>query len=185
MESFVNTACQPISGGLGWSSMTLVGRYLRRAVKNGGDKEARYGMLLASTLGLMTMNSTRVGPAHALAAPLGSWGSGLHHGLVIAILLPSVMAFNCLAAPERYAAVAAALGVPVEGKSVQEAAKMSVEAVRQLNADIGIPADFKQFNIAKDSIDRIIDEAMKSGNLLVNPRKVARTDLEKILRDLL
>lgn len=182
MECFVNTACQPISGALAWGSMTLVGRYLRRAVKDGTDKEARYGMLLASSMGLMAMDSTRVGPAHALSIPLGSWGTHLHHGLLIAVLLPPVMEFNALAAPERYASVARALGEQVDGMPAEKAALRSVEAVKKLNADIGIPADLKAFNVKSDSVDRILDEAMKSGNLLVNPRKVERADLEKILR---
>ena len=185
MECFVNTACQPISGSLAWGSMTLVGRFLRRAVKDGTDKEARYGMLLASTLGLMAMDSTRVGPAHALAMPLGSWGTNLHHGLLIGVLLPEVMEFNHLAAPDRYASVARALGEPVDGKPVEVAAKMAVDAVRRLNADIGIPRDLKQYGVPQDSVDRILDEAMKSGNLPVNPRKVERSDLEKMLRKLI
>jgi alcohol dehydrogenase class IV len=185
MECFVNTACQPISGSLAWGSMTLVGRYLRRAVKDGTDREARYGMLLASTLGLMAMDSTRVGPAHAISIPLGSWGTHLHHGLLIAILLPPVMAFNCEAAPERYAAVARALGESVEGLPAVEAAHRSVEAVRRLNADIGIPPDLKQFNVPANLIDPILDEAMKSGNILVNPRKISRDDLAAILNEVL
>ena len=185
MECFVNTACQPISGALAWGSMTLVGKYLRRAVADGTDKEARYGMLLASTMGLMAMDSTRVGPAHALSIPLGSWGTRLHHGLLIAILLPPVMAFNAPAAPGRYASVARALGEAVDGLPAEEAALKAVEAVRRMNADIGIPADLKAYNVPEDSVDRIIEEAMKSGNLLVNPRKVEAADLEKMLRDLM
>ena len=185
MECFVNTACQPISGSLAWGGMTLVGRYLRRAVADGTDKEARYGMLLASTLGLMAMNSTRVGPAHALSIPLGSWGTHLHHGLLIAILLPPVMAFNVSAAPERYASVARAMGVQTDGMALPEAAAASVDEIKKLNADIGIPADLKSYNIAEKLVDPILDEAMKSGNLLVNPRPVERPDLEKMLRSLL
>ena len=50
--------------------------------------------------------------AHALAMPLGSWDLKIPHSIAIAVMLPVVMEFNCTAAPERFVAVARALGEP-------------------------------------------------------------------------
>lgn len=182
IECYVNKACQPISGALALESVALIGRHLRAAVKNGADLSARYGMMLGSVLAGMAMNPTRLGLAHALAMPLGSWNLKIAHGTIIAITLPEVMAFNHLAAPERYAAVAAALGVDVHGMATEAAAAKAVEAVRALKADIGIPANLGACGMTEEWVDRIVDEAMKSGNVPVNPRATRRDDLAAVLR---
>ena len=51
-------------------------------------------MLLASTMAGMAMNPTRLGLAHALAMPLGSWDLKIPHSIAIAVTLPLVMEFN-------------------------------------------------------------------------------------------
>ena len=67
-----------------------------RAALNGGDRRGAVGMLLASTMAGMAMNSTRLGLAHALAMPLGSWDLKIPHSVAIAVTLPLVMEFNRL-----------------------------------------------------------------------------------------
>jgi alcohol dehydrogenase len=178
----VNKACQPISAALAREAIRLIGTHLRMAVRNGLDAAARYGMMLASTMAGIAMNPTRLGLAHALAMPLGSWSIRAPHGLAIAITLPAVMEFNCLAAPARYAEVSAALGEPVDGLPVEEAAARSCTAVRRLGADIGIPSGLRELGLLEQHIPRVVQEAMKSGNVAVNPRPARAEDLEGILR---
>ena len=96
-------------------------------------------MMLASTMAGMAMNPTRLGLAHALAMPLGSWDLKIPHSIAIAVTLPVVMEFNCTAAPERFVAVARALGEPVDGCSTLEGAARAALSVRRLARDIGIP----------------------------------------------
>ena len=138
IECYTNNACQPISAALALDAIRLIGANLRSAVLN-GDRGSRYAMMLASTMAGMAMNPTRLGLAHALAMPLGSWDLKIPHSIAIAVTLPEVMAFNSCAAPERFAAVARALGEPVDGCSTQEGAARAALSVRQLAADIGLP----------------------------------------------
>ena len=182
IECYVNKACQPISGALALEAIQLIGTHLRTAVRNGSDLAARYGMLLASTIAGIAMNPTRLGLAHALAMPLGSWDLHIHHGTIIAITLPEVMEFNCAAAPERYAAVAEALGENALGLDAQSAAAKSVLAVRRLVRDVGLPASLREVGLREEQIDLIVDEAMKSGNVTVNPRSTNRKEMEVVLR---
>ena len=121
IESFTNKSYQPISEALTLRAAELIGKYLVRAVKDGTDREARYGMLLGSTLAGIGMNPTRLGIVHALAMPLGSWDIKIPHGTGIAVLFPRVMDFNLSANPEGYARVALALGVATAGLSEAEA----------------------------------------------------------------
>ena len=182
IECFTNNACQPISSVLALRAVELIGANLRSAVLNGRNIEARYAMMMASTMAGMAMNPTRLGLAHALAMPLGSWDLRVPHGTVLAVLLPIVMEFNYLAEPERFVDVARALGVATDGLPVTEAARRSVEAVRELSRDIGIPEGLSSFGVREDHVGKVVEEAMKSGNVAVNPRRTFAEDLARILR---
>lgn len=185
VECFVNRACQPVSGALALQSIALIGKSLRKAVHEGSDGAARYDMMLASVLAGIAMNPTRLGLAHALAMPLGSGDIKIPHGTIIAITLPVVMAFNAEAAPERYAAVARALGEDVAGLPPLEAARRGVAAVKKLKEDVGIPAGLAACGMREDAVDSVVEEAMKSGNVPVNPRETSASDLAQLLRSAL
>jgi alcohol dehydrogenase len=182
IECYVNNACQPISGALALEAVRLIGAHLRTAALNGRNHQSRYAMMLASTMAGMAMNPTRLGLAHALAMPLGSWGLAVPHGIAIATMLPLVMEFNHAAAPERYAAIAGALGEPVDRMSVLEAAASAAAAVRKLGSAIGIPSTLAGYGLQEKHVAIVTEEAMKSGNVAVNPRRTRKEDLEDILR---
>jgi alcohol dehydrogenase len=182
IECHTNNACQPISASLALKAIELIGAHLRSAVLNGRNIEARYAMMLASTMAGMAMNPTRLGLAHALAMPLGSWDLRVPHGVVLAVTLPYVMEFNYMAEPERFVDVARALGVEVHGMPILEAARRSVEAVRELARDIAIPRGLSEFGVREEHVGKVVEEAMKSGNVPVNPRRADADDLAGILR---
>lgn len=182
IECYTNNACQPISGALALTAIELIGRHLRSAVLNGRDRQSRYAMLLASTMAGIAMNPTRLGLAHALAMPLGSRELGVPHGITIAVTLPVVMEFNHVAEPDRFADVARALGEPVENLSRLEAAARSVSAVGNLARDVGISGGLFKYGVREEHIPAVVEEAVKSGNVLVNPRRAGREDLAGILR---
>ena len=182
VECYTNKACQPISACLALKAIELIGSHLRAAVFNGNDREARYGMLLASTMAGMAMNSTRLGLAHALAMPLGSWDLKIPHSIAIAVTLPHVMQFNCSAAPDRFASVARILGEPVEGCSTADAAGRAAPAVCGLADAIGIPKGLAEYGLLAEHVPDVVEEAMKSGNVVVNPRATSTEELAGILR---
>ncbi len=182
IECYTNNACQPISGALALKAIELIGGHLRTAVLNGRDRDARYGMMLASTMAGIAMNPTRLGLAHALAMPLGSWELRVPHGVVLAVTLPLVMEFNHAAAPDRFADVARALGEPVAGLSRTEAAGRAVSAVTKLARDIGIPRGLSEYGVREEHVAMVVEEAIKSGNVAVNPRRAGKEELAAILR---
>jgi alcohol dehydrogenase class IV len=181
IECYTNNSCQPISAALALNAIELIGKHLRNAVQQGHQRDSRYAMLLASTMAGIAMNPTRLGLAHALAMPLGSWDFRVPHGIAIAVTLPRVMRFNCVAAPERYAHIARALGEAVDQLSPSDAARRGVEAVEELARDIQIPKGLGKYGVHPSHIPQIVDEAMKSGNVVVNPRPTSREQLAAVL----
>lgn len=181
LESYVNKATQPISEGMSVQAMKMIARNLRLAVVQSDNVEARSQMLLASLIAAMAFNSTRLGLAHALALPLGSHFK-IPHGVVNAILLPEVMEFNLIGNLPKFAEIAAIFGEKTEHLTEREAAERAVHAVRQLKQDIGITQTLSDYGLEEQHLDMIVDEAMTSGNVPVNPRRTTREDLKEICR---
>ncbi|MGG1254189.1 iron-containing alcohol dehydrogenase [Brevibacillus agri] len=181
LESYVNKATQPISEGLSIQSMKMIAKSLRLAVVQGENLQARHDMLLASLIAAMAFNSTRLGLAHALALPLGAHFK-IPHGTVNAILLPEVMQFNIIGNVSKFAEIATIFGEKVEHLTMREAAERSVYAIRQLKNDVGITQTLSDYGVQEQHLDFIVEEAMLSGNVPVNPRKPSLEDLKNICR---
>ena len=52
-----------------------------------------------------------------------------------------------------------------------------VSLLRELNAELGIPASLKETGVTPDKFDAMADDAMKSGNIAVNPRATTKKDV--------
>lgn len=181
LESYVNKATQPISEGLSVQAMKMIAHNLRLAVVQGENLEARSNMLLASLMAAMAFNSTRLGLAHALAIPLGAHFK-IPHGTVNAILLPEVMQYNVIGNVHKFAEIASIFGESTAHLNPREAAERSVFAIRQLKNDVGITSTLSDYGVREEHLDLIVEEAMQSGNVPVNPRKPTLEDLKNICR---
>jgi alcohol dehydrogenase class IV len=104
---------------------------------------------------------------------------------VNAILLPEVMKFNIIGNPHKFAEIARIFGENTDLLTVREAAEQSVSAIRQLNKDIGITQTLSDYGVTEEHLDLIVDEAILSGNVPVNPVKTTKEDLKNICRVLM
>lgn len=157
------------------TGIKLCAQYLRRAVANGQDTEARKKMAMASMIGAMGFNSKGLGAVHATAHQL-SPEAGIPHGLANAIMLPYVMEYNLTSSEAKFAEIAQAMGVNTSGMSRSEAAQASVEAVRKLNRDTGLPQKLSEAGLKKDSIPRMARNAMGDHCTGFNPRPPSAED---------
>jgi len=181
IESYVNQLCHPFVDATAEQAISLIGQHLRTAVAQGNNLQARGKMLIASSLAGMAFNRVRLGLVHAFSLPLGN-KYHIPHGLVNGIMLPAVMAFNVPGNLAKYARIAQLLGEPTDGLSLREAAQRSVLAVEQLKADIGLTQTLSDFGLTADGFDEVIEEAMTSGNVAVNPRMPQHDDMRHMLQ---
>jgi len=171
IESFVSTQAHPISEMYAIEAMTLISANLAKAYAHGGNLEARTNMLLGSLLAGKALATAGVGLVHAMAYPLGGM-FGIPHGLANAVLLPYVLQYNLIGAPEKYAKVASIMGCDTKGLSPKEAARCAVEAVFELNMEIGIPATLAELKITADQIPEMARIALTVTRPVENnPRK--------------
>ncbi|MBI3998079.1 MAG: iron-containing alcohol dehydrogenase [Armatimonadetes bacterium] len=179
VECYTNTTYHPIAKALALDAIRLIGRNLRRAYANGRDLDARAQMLLASTMAAMAFTRTRLGNVHAMSHPVGAHFD-VPHGLANALLLPYVMDWNLPGCLETFPAVAAALGEAPDGLPPRGAAAVAVDAVRQLNRDLGIPERLRDVGVTLESLPVLAQDAMKSGNVLVNPRATTYEEMRAL-----
>lgn len=138
VECFTCDYNQPFNDAVALRAIELVGRWLRTAVEDGSNVEARTQMAHAALLGGMAYGTESAGAAHAMSQSAG----GVHdcpHGALTARVLGPVMEYNAHAKPERHARVAQALGVDTSGLEPLAAALAGVEALDRLTDDVGIP----------------------------------------------
>ena len=176
VESYVSLAANPISQGLALHAISLISEHLGQAASSDSNHRATQKMLIASTMAGMAFSQTRLGNVHAMSHPV-SGHFGVPHGVANAILLPRVMAFNLIACPEAFAEIAAAMGEDVEGLTPMEAASCAVEAVEALERDVEIPERLTEVGVKVEQIPVLAEDAMKSGNIKVNPRKTTLNDV--------
>ncbi|MSU88809.1 iron-containing alcohol dehydrogenase [Rhodobacteraceae bacterium 2CG4] len=109
-EAFTSLRAHPLIDGYARMGIALAGRFLARAVADGGDAEARGGMLLASFYGGLCLGPVNTAAGHALAYPLGT-RAGLPHGLSVALLFPQVLAYNAPASADKTGEILRMLGL--------------------------------------------------------------------------
>ena len=174
IESFVGKNAYRMTEVLCLEAIRDVGRSLERAVKDGGDLEAREAMMRAVVSASLAFSNTRLGNVHAMALPLGGW-CHVAHGTAVAVLLPHVMDFNRSASEDKFATVGEALGAKKDGKA-------AVKRVFEMNETVGIGSRLGTYGVSSEAVPSMAKDAMLSGNILVNPRTTTQQDIEALYR---
>jgi alcohol dehydrogenase class IV len=170
----------PFADSFAERAISLIGKFLRRAVAHGEDLEARDGMALAATMGGLAFSNAGVALTHAMEYPVGG-AVHVSHGAGNGLLLPHVMRFNLPVRKPEMAAIARLLGENTDGLSAEEAAARGPEAVDRLRADIGVPARLRDLGVRPDQLRSFAEKACSIQRILrVNPRSVTVPEVTAI-----
>jgi alcohol dehydrogenase len=184
IEAYVSTIATPVTDACALKAIELIAQYLRGAVANGGDMEARDKMCYAQYLAGMAFNNASLGHVHAMAHQLGGFYD-LPHGVCNAILLPHVQRFNMIARMDRFADIAVAMGENIEGLSIRSAADVALEAIQTLSQDIGIPSGLTELGVKEEDLKIMAENAQKDACGLTNPRCPTLQDVIQIYKNAL
>ena len=176
VEAFTSKRAHPIIDAYALQGIELVGRFLRRAVEDGQDAEARTGLALAAFYGGVCLGPVNTTAGHALAYPLGTRHK-LAHGIANALVFPHVLAVNQPAAPQKTALICSALGF--EGGSVA-----AVQAgAAAFCADLGLDMRLRAHGVPEDDLPQMAQEAHSIRRLLDwNPVELSSAQIEEIYR---
>jgi len=177
-------------------AMEYVARYLRRAVLNGLDLEARVNLALAANYAGIGFGNAGVHIPHALAYPIAGLvrdyvPSGYRtrhamvpHGMAVILTAPAAFRFTYATAPDRHLRAAALMGSPLDGLDDRERREALPAALIALMRDTGIPNGLTAVGYGERDIPALVEGTLKQPRLLAGaPRSVGAADLEWILRD--
>jgi alcohol dehydrogenase class IV len=168
----------PMSDYMASECIMLVGRFLRRAVKDGNDLEAREGMAMAATLGGLAFANSGVALVHAMEYPVGG-AVHVSHGAGNGLLLPYVMRYNAAVRADEIATVGLWVAGPEAAADVAAAedffgddgAEHAIRQVEQLRKDVGIPTRLRDIGVKEDMLPGFAAKAFTIKRLMrVNPR---------------
>lgn len=175
VEATTCRVANPVSDALAAIAVSLLFRYLRRAVADiGGDAEAREAVMRASTLAGLAFGNADVAAVHCLSETLGG-RYDVPHGLANAVLLGPVTRYNLPACRAKLATLESVLP---EGKSGAEAV---VQVIEDLVRDLGIPG-FRELGIPEEDYPWIADRATQNGSNPSNPREMGSAEYLEVLR---
>ena len=175
LEAYISLGSSPFSDAMAEKAMELIGGNIRRFVANRKDIEAASAMMTGSMFAGIAFAWARLGNVHAMSHPVSAY-FGVAHGVANAILLPVIVEYNALADHGRYEKI---YNYIREGREPAKDFKpqMLVDEIRSLNAQLGIPASLSAVGVTEDKIPAMAEDAMKSGNIAVNPRQSTIRDI--------
>jgi len=175
LEAYISTNASPFSDGMAEKAMELIGHNLRQFVANRKNKEAACAMMAGSNFAGIAFAWARLGNVHAMSHPVSAYYH-VPHGVANAILLPTVVEYNALADDGRYEVIYHYIR---QGTDVLNGFKpeMLVQEIKKLNADLGIPKSLSEVGVKEDKIADMAKDAMKSANILANPRQTNLNDI--------
>jgi 4-hydroxybutyrate dehydrogenase len=180
METFMAPAVNPPADGIGIDGLERAWRHIERATHDGSDRDARWNMMSASMQGAMAFQKG-LGCVHSLSHSLGGVNPKLHHGTLNAMFLPAVVKFNACAdsmrKDRRLARMGRAMGLP----SSDDTGDAIADAVRAMNASLGLPSGLAALGVTASMYERIVDGAMADHCHKTNPRLATREDYVAML----
>jgi len=182
IEAYLSKAASPFSDAMAEKALALIGANIRLFVADRTNPEAAAAMLYGSMFAGIAFAWARLGNVHAMAHPLGGYFD-VPHGVANAVLLPTVLEYNALADTGRYQTIYDA----IKGGDGWEdfTPQTLVDEIRSLTTALGIPQTLSEVGVTEDKIAAMAVDAMKSGNILVNPRSTTLTQIEDLYRQAL
>jgi hypothetical protein len=180
LETFMAPAINPPADGIALDGLVRGWAHIERATRDGQDREARWNMMSASMQGALAFQKG-LGCVHSLSHSLGGVNPRLHHGTLNAMFLPAVIRFNAPAdsiqREHRLQRMALAIGL----SGCDAAGNALADAVRELNARLGLPIGLAAMGVTSDLFEHVIDGAMADHCHKTNPRIATRDDYRAML----
>lgn len=175
LEAFISKAASPFSDLFAKEALRLIGTSIRDYVSDRSNLAACESMLIGSLFAGIAFSHARLGDVHAMSHPVSAYFD-VAHGVANAVLLPTVVDYNMTYANEKYKYIYDCIcEKPLSDDTFTP--EMLAAEIRVLNDELGIPSSLSEVGVDSSLFDKMADDAMKSGNILVNPRPTTKKDI--------
>lgn len=190
----VYVGSNPISDLWCEKALEYLGRYMRRAVLNGLDVEARTYMAMAATFAGIGFGNAGVHVPHSIAYPIAGLVKNfsppdypkeepmIPHGLSVIVTAPATFRWTYPVSPERHIRAAQLLGADVSGLTSSEMPEILPRTLLSLMRDTGISNGLSALGYGESDVSPLIEGTLKQQRLLVNcPRDVGADELRHVI----
>jgi hydroxyacid-oxoacid transhydrogenase len=183
----------PISDLWSLEALRLVGIYLRRAVADPGDDEARGNMLLAASYAGIGFGNAGVHLPHGMSYPIAGMVRNYRppgypadhplvpHGISVIVNAPAVFRFTSSACPERHLKAAELLGANVGGAKRDDAGKILADQIVILMRDLKVPNGLRELGYESADIPALVEGTLPQHRVTkLSPRPAGPDELARL-----
>jgi alcohol dehydrogenase class IV len=174
IEAYLAKAYHPLCDGIALEGLRLAAGNLETCVASPANIDARGSMMMASMMGAIAFQKG-LGVVHSCAHALSA-AKDLHHGLANGVMIDHALAFNVPAVPERFKALAQAVGISQPG------AESFLTWLGDLKRSTGIPARLSKLGVEASLVPRLAELAFQDACHQSNPRPCTQADFEAIFK---
>ncbi len=180
IEGFLSVKSNYLSDTLFLKAIELISQNIFKVVNAPDDIIACSNISMAGMCSCVGLAMSSPGITTALSFVLNAKFK-IHKSMATAIILPHVLDYNITAVPEKLVKICQALGEDISGLSVVEAAIKAIEKVRRIIIELQLPVRLIEFDLNKDSLNNVADDARKFDFLKYIPRSCDSEELYSIL----
>jgi hydroxyacid-oxoacid transhydrogenase len=184
----------PISDIWSLQALRVTAKYIKRAVYNADDTEARSEMLLASCFAGIGFGNAGTHLCHGMSYPISGLVKSFKskdydddhplvpHGLSVVITAPAVFEFTAPACPERHLQAAEALGVDIRNAKNADAGKIVRDVLLKIMDDIDCPNGIQSLGYTTDDIPALVKGTIPQHRVTkLSPRPAGPEELAELL----
>ena len=187
----------PISDLWAMEALRLVSRYLRRAVADPADDEARASMLLAASYAGVGFGNAGVHLPHGMSYPVAGMVRSYRapgydavdhpmvpHGISVIVNAPAVFRFTASASPERHLKAAEVLGANVNGAKSEDAGKILSGTLVQIMHDLHVGGGLGELGYTSSDIPALVEGTLPQHRVTkLSPRPAGRKELARLFEE--
>jgi hydroxyacid-oxoacid transhydrogenase len=187
----------PISDLWSMEALRLTSKYLRRAVADPSDVEARGSMLLAASYAGIGFGNAGVHLPHGMSYPVAGLVRSFRapgydavdhpmipHGVSVIVNAPAVFRFTACANPERHLKAAEVLGADVARARKEDAGKILADCLIGIMQDLRIPNGLRAMGYESSDIPALVEGTLPQHRVTkLSPRPAGPDDLARLFEE--